>query len=507
MSASNEIARHETLGLPAAQWFATIIAAASQPIGVFTLVILALLIVIVCVLGFAPPPIQSLGMFVALGILGLTLAAFVGVLIYDPQRLYAIPSTPAADRPPHLEPVDSVKPVKPPVDKPNEWEGIWGVDRPTPDMDGWYRDLRPTLHQASFYTVPTYYLDRDLYILDFNVAFEALFREIAGRLRGRHVNWLINKLVNRDQVFEHGIKFTDTVKEEGRFPFVDLEQMVFKAPPPFGDVRFTKVASQLHDSDGHLRGWSVALMIREIGSWDEFEKLIGPKLYNDKLWSVYAGPYDRILPTFDAYQQLIRDTIGAIPRTGLCVGDLGAGTGNVTTALLSDGHRVYAVENNVGMLDRLAAKTRGNGNVAVVKGSVEYLDCFKDGIFDAVVAVNVLYALDDPMRCLREVNRLLKQDGSLAFSTTHRDTNLDALLAAIGAHVKGRSNAVELSADYDLLCRINREIEKTIARRHRREDYRAFLKDAGFEETHSVDSTYHGAVMLVHAKKVKSLQA
>src|SRR5262249_51445776 len=189
---------------------------------------------------------------------------------------------------------------------------IFGEKDPPPDLDSWYRKLRPTLHQASFYSVPTYYLDTDLNVLDYNIAFELVFRDITGRLRGRHVSWFIEKLKNNEAVYEHGIAFTERVNKTGMFPFIDLEPIVYDSPD-FGPVEFTKVASQLHDEDGNLQGWSVALMIRSI-DWQPFEKRLESRLYLDKLWSVYSGPYDRILSTFPPYQKLIQDVIAVVPN-------------------------------------------------------------------------------------------------------------------------------------------------------------------------------------------------
>ena len=44
-------------------------------------------------------------------------------------------------------------------------------------------------------------------------------------------------------------------------------------------------------------------------------------------------------------------------------------------------------------------------------------------------------------------------------------------------------------------------LARTIAKRHTREEYRQWVEAAGFEVTRQDDSTYHGAVMLVHARK------
>ena len=70
---------------------------------------------------------------------------------------------------------------------------------------------------------------------------------------------------------------------------------------------------------------------------------------------------------------------------------------------------------------------------------------------------------------------------------------------AIKAH--GARNGSQFQADYDILERVNREIEREIARRYTREEYREWVEAAGFEIVRQVDSTYHNAVMLIHARK------
>lgn len=406
------------------------------------------------------------------------------------------PANPSNQR---SQPVEKFTEIPVGQELPARWREIWGADSPPPDLDTWYKRLRPNLHQASFYTVPTYYLDTDLNVVDYNIAFEIVFRELAGPLRGRHVNWFIARLHNHDQVHAHGREFTDRVREKRRFPFVDLEPIVYDSID-FGRVEFTKVASQLHDCDGRLQGWAVALMVRRI-DWDAFERKLNEKLFQDKLWSVYSGPYDRIFPDFPPYAQLIQDVIAVVPRDHRHVADFGAGTGNTTVALLKQKHQVTAVENNVGMLDRLASKLQPADAVAIVKASIENIECFKNEVFDAVVMVNVLHAVDDPLGCLKDIYRVLKPGSVLGLSTIHRRTNLDELLGAIKEHLLKEGTYQQLISDYDMLERINRDIEQTIARRHTRTEYQRFVRTAGFEITRYVPSTYHNAVMLLHAKK------
>lgn len=388
----------------------------------------------------------------------------------------------------------------PNLDPPSE---LLGSEEPPSPIDEWYRILRPVLHQASYYTVPTYFLDKNLYIIDWNIAFEMVFAELAGKLRNRHVGRFIAKLDNFDQVLDHGRHFSEQARR-GELPLVDIEPLIYTSST-YGRVVLEKLATQLHDASGHLHGWSVALMVREI-DWGRFLDDLKAKIQADKLWSVYSASYDRVLLEFPPYHALISDVIAVVPDDARVVADLGAGTGNVTAALVKRArergadYRVTAVENNLPMLDRLRSKQLDSARVAVVKADLGHLAAFAPESVDAVVMVNVLYAVDDPLECLRVVYRILKPGGVVGLSTTYSETRLDPLLDSIRQHLVKRNSYEKLKDDYQRVHEVNKDIETTIATRHTKEDYLGWIKLVGFEVT-KVETTYEKAVILVHARK------
>jgi ubiquinone/menaquinone biosynthesis C-methylase UbiE len=197
---------------------------------------------------------------------------------------------------------------------------------------------------------------------------------------------------------------------------------------------------------------------------------------------------------------LIQDVIAVVSPVKRSVVDLGAGTGNVTAALLTTGHWVTAVENNLGMLERLRSKDLGK-QLTVVKSSIENLTTFADESFDAAVMVNALYAVNDPLACLQNVHRVLKPNGVLGLSTTHSGTNLDTLLNSIKAQLQLVGKYKELGVDYQTIYDVNKQIENDIAKRHTRDQYREWVRTAGFEIIKDVPSTYEDAVMLIHATR------
>jgi SAM-dependent methyltransferase len=359
--------------------------------------------------------------------------------------------------------------------------------------------LRSVIYQAPQYSTPTYFLDPHLAVVHWNVAFELIFRPILSAIRRRHVNYFIVELANQNEVFDHAREFTEKVKE-GQLPLVDLEPLVYESPD-YGRVEFVKIATQLTDRGANLKAWSVALLLKKI-DWKLYLKDLEERLRENRLWGLYTVSYDAILRGFRPYGELIQEVIGAIPNRATRVLELGAGTGNVTQQLLLRNYSVTAVENNPFMLEHMSAKgLRSNRKLTVLVESVENTEFDNRRDFDAAVAVNVVYALEDPLRCFRKVAEALKRGGIFALSTTHSNTNLDALLDAIKSDLVLQGKFDEYREHYERLVSVNRAIEKTIARRHSLEQYGEWLTDTGFEIVRS-EPKYFDAVEVIHARKL-----
>ncbi|MCO6454259.1 MAG: methyltransferase domain-containing protein [Pirellulaceae bacterium] len=479
--------------------FEGIIGAVQSLLGFLALVVLCITVVLGYVLYAGGPNPLVLGCFVASILALVALAAYLTIV--HPGRLEGNP-TPTSDS--HSNPQESSTGDTERFENRQQLRNyrnspqVAGDDQPPAEPSAWYDELLPVLDEAVHYTAPTYFLDTSLRILDWNIAFELIFGEAVSKLRGQHVKHLIARLDNFDDVIAHADQFTRNA-QRNHIPYVDLEPLRFRSAR-YGLATFAKVATQIHDSEGRPRGWAVALLIQQI-DWEPFLKDLERECKESKLWSVYASSYDHVLTEFPPYQQLIQDVISVVPRPACQVADLGAGTGNVTQALLSGGHRVTAVEQNPGMLGRLRMKDLPAGRVHVVRSSVERLRCLGEQSFDAVVMVNVLYAVNDPLQCLQEVARLLRPGGTLAFSATHSETRLDPLLDAIEHWLIESGRYERLKHDYEVVRKSNKQIERDIARRHTRDEYRQWVEHAGFDIIKDVPDTYERAVMLIHARK------
>lgn len=469
----------------------SIIGAVKSPLGFFTLVVLITEGVFLALFVSGKIPVQNRLQFGCLMVaLFFFLVGLVALLGWFRPELVGLPQT--AKRPPQTA-------KKPEEGREANTIKIIGEEEPAPPVDAWSREIRPVLHQAIEYTVPTYYLNVDLMMVDWNIAFDLIFSRLGGTLRGKHVKSFILELVNCQAVLEHAQKFTRDVYDN-RIPFVDVEPLIYYSDK-YGAVNFTKVAAQLHDSEGRQRGWSVSLMIREI-NWEIFEADLLEATRKGKLWSVYSASYDRVLLQYPPYRRLIHDVISVLPSSYQNVADVGAGTGNVTEALLDARQSVTAVENNPGMLDRLRSKNLSIGKpLTVVKASAENLRTLTDASFDGVVMVNLLFAVNDPYVCLQEASRILRPKGVLGLSTTHADSDLNPLLNGIKIHLIDLGKYDDLCKDYQMVRDVNQQIARDIAKRHTPDQYREWIRAAGFEITKDVPSTYDGAVMLIHAKK------
>ncbi|HEV3162652.1 MAG TPA: hypothetical protein VGZ22_01330, partial [Isosphaeraceae bacterium] len=165
-----------------------------------------------------------------------------------------------------------------------------GLTAPPPLPDEWNSLVRPVLHQASQYMAPTYYLNGNLQVIDWNLCFDLIFERIIGELRGRHVNWFIARLQNSEEVFTHASTFPDRIERQ---PQVDTERLVYDSKEKYGVVELEKIAAKLHDLNGQQRGWAVTLMVRQVESWDKLIHDLAARIEDDKFWSLYSVSYDR----------------------------------------------------------------------------------------------------------------------------------------------------------------------------------------------------------------------
>ena len=150
---------------------------------------------------------------------------------------------------------------------------------------------------------------------------------------------------------------------------------------------------------------------------------------------------------------------------------------------------------------------RAGDRLRIVKSSVEHLEILAhEGPFDAATALNVFYAVDDVLACLKSLNRILKMGGSLVFTTTDSETRLRPLLTDIYENLSREADFAQLAPHVKRVDALNMELERTgKTTRYTKDDYLKWVREAGFEVEPPCPRLYMDAVILVRSKKVREL--
>lgn len=123
--------------------------------------------------------------------------------------------------------------------------------------------------------------------------------------------------------------------------------------------------------------------------------------------SAYNAHYDR-----PGMLELLGDVVG------LSILDAGCGSGLYAEELARRGADVIGVDASTEMI-RLAAKRTGDRCDFRVHDLEEPLTWAGDASFDVIVMALVLHHLENPRPVLRELHRVLREDGRLVLSTIH----------------------------------------------------------------------------------------
>ena len=366
--------------------------------------------------------------------------------------------------------------------------------------------------------VPMYMLDKNYRVLDWNEAFNLVFdRTMEGR-RGQSVLEWVYFLENYEEVIAHGEKAFSAINE---LPPIDIEELKYRSPR-YDAITATKRAYQIPDDNATCSGWLAILDLKfEVEEKSrQFQVDLINVLQTSLMWSAYATSYDIVLNSTDVYPRLVAQMLGesadsqldSIPSDARVL-DLGAGTGNLTQRLANSRRQavIFAVENNRTMLNLLRYKCKPflrqddkEPGVIALKQDIGSLYGIPDEYFDYVIMNNVFYTLDEPVYCMREVNRVLKCGGEVRISGPQRTTNLDRLMVAIERDLKRKGLFEANRKHFQRVVDINHRLE--MMENFRRWDLRSMreclLEDAEFSEiTYATADAYAGDAMLVSARR------
>jgi ubiquinone/menaquinone biosynthesis C-methylase UbiE len=359
--------------------------------------------------------------------------------------------------------------------------------------------VQDTARQTLDLIGPSYTLDNTYYFSDWNPAFDMLIAKPLGLARADHCVDFIKRLENCDEVVER----SKNVFAPGKDPLVDNEELRFQSPT-YGLIKFRKIAALVNDQKGNPLNWTVNLNIvsaeKEAELWQDLEQ----KLQSVVNWSRYAVSYDKLLSRFTDYNELVDLVVSQVGDAPLCV-DLGAGTGNATVKLLQTlpSRQVWAVESNEMMLQCLRQKVASDSErLTSIKDDVVHLGAlrYQNDYFDAAVMINVLYAVQDPLECLRQARRILKPGGVLVLSTPHRDTDVKKVLTKLREVLQFKGIFESLAEEFETARLVHERLDHLI-HRDTKEDIRRYIEKAGLEIRDWRDSEYADAVVVVTAVK------
>ena len=130
---------------------------------------------------------------------------------------------------------------------------------------------------------------------------------------------------------------------------------------------------------------------------------------SQEFFSSSAGQWDRVRDDlFGDRFHLV--ALAAFAQSDWTVGDLGCGTGQVSTALAPFVERVIAVDSSASMLQAAKKRLHGFDNIDLRRGELEALPV-DDAKLDAATLMLVLHHVPEPQRALAEVARVLKPHG------------------------------------------------------------------------------------------------
>ncbi|MCD8397783.1 MAG: class I SAM-dependent methyltransferase [Lachnospiraceae bacterium] len=131
---------------------------------------------------------------------------------------------------------------------------------------------------------------------------------------------------------------------------------------------------------------------------------------NKKLWDLYAPIYEKAMRGDRKAYGLMYERIPQVIQ-GMDVLEVATGPGLLAKHVAHAAHKMIATDYSDGMI-REAKKGRCPENLRFEVADAEHLP-YEDDSFDVVIIANALHIVPNPENALREISRVLKDDGLL----------------------------------------------------------------------------------------------
>lgn len=178
-------------------------------------------------------------------------------------------------------------------------------------------------------------------------------------------------------------------------------------------------------------------------------------------WDRVAGVYDVFVNVINRKtHRKLKETVSALIEPDDTVLECACGTGLLSAVIAPKCRKLTATDFSVKMLNKAKKNCAAFNNIDYAQADITALT-YPDESFDKVVAGNVIHLLDDPLKALRELDRVCKEGGMLIIPTY---MNKDSKGKTSGfADAAGKAGA-------------------DFKRQFTVESYRQFFLDAGYQD-------------------------